>query len=134
MAPKLSIYFDGLCPLCSREIDHYRKQRGSDLLRFVDITLPEFDAAAEGVDPVAVHKVMHVRTAAGELKTGVDSFIAIWESLPAYRVVARVAKWAPASFLLNVGYQGFARVRPLLPRRKRQDCAASPYCETRPKP
>jgi len=134
MHPKLSIYFDGLCPLCSREISHYRKQQGSDQIRFVDITSTEFNPVEEGIDPVKVHKVLHVRTAAGELKTGVDSFIAIWEHLPSYHWLARLARTAPVKLLLTLGYQGFVVLRPLLPRRSRAQCESSPFCEMRSKP
>jgi predicted DCC family thiol-disulfide oxidoreductase YuxK len=125
-----TIYYDGLCYLCSREIDHYRKQSGSDALRFLDITAPDFDANAEGVDPVQVHKVMHVRRQDGTLATGVNAFIEIWKVLPKYNWAARLAVRSLPNLVLNVGYQAFATIRPFLPRKK-GDCAASPYCETK---
>lgn len=130
-APKkqnISVYYDGLCQLCSREIQHYRKSRGSENIRFVDITSPEFQAQKEGVDPVQVHKVMHVRRSDGSLATEVDAFIAIWSVLPSYQWAARLAQQPGVRHLLNAGYQVFARVRPWLPRRK-APCADSPYCE-----
>lgn len=39
----LSVYFDGLCPLCSREIGHYRKAVGNENISFVDITHVDFN-------------------------------------------------------------------------------------------
>ena len=123
-----SVYFDGLCPLCSREIDHYRKQRGAERLRFIDITASDFNAQAEGVDPVAVHKEMHVKTSDGRLVTGVDAFIEIWKVLPRYGFAARLAQRSLIKPVLDFGYMIFATVRPYLPR-KSQGCEASPYCE-----
>lgn len=122
------MYFDGLCHLCSREIDHYRKQNGSDKIEFVDITAPDFDPKKANVDPILVHREMHVRKADGTLAIGVDAFIAIWETLPRYRFAARLAKRGIPHALLTAGYKVFARVRPFLPRKK-SDCSKSPYCE-----
>jgi predicted DCC family thiol-disulfide oxidoreductase YuxK len=125
----LIIYFDGLCPLCSREIDHYRQQEGHERLKFVDITEAEFDAVKEGLDPLQVHKVMHVRTPEGHLKSGVDSFIAIWQRLPKYHWLAEFAKKTWVRPFLDLGYHSFAVLRPYLPRKTRE-CQQSPYCET----
>jgi predicted DCC family thiol-disulfide oxidoreductase YuxK len=123
-----TIYFDGLCQLCSREIKHYRKLPGSDGLIFVDITSPAFDAQKAGLDPMRVHREMHVRRADGSLAIGVDAFIAIWETLPRYHLAARLGKKALPHAVLAAGYFVFARLRPYLPRKK-ADCSASPYCE-----
>lgn len=128
----LTVFYDGLCVLCSREIDLYRRQEGSNSIRFVDIADPSFDAKVEGVDPFRVHKVMHVKTMDGKLRTEVDAFIAIWEVLPSYNFAARLAKLWWIRPALDLGYVGFAKIRPWLPRRKRGNCEQSPYCETRP--
>lgn len=127
---KAKVYYDGLCVLCSKEIDHYRRQTGSDSIDFIDITSPQFDAASEGLDPFLVHKVMHVKTPSGELKTEVDAFIAIWEQLPKYKKLATLAQRKSVHCVLNFGYKGFVVIRPYLPRKK-QGCENSPYCETR---
>jgi predicted DCC family thiol-disulfide oxidoreductase YuxK len=126
----ISIFFDGLCPLCSREIDHYRKQSGSENLNFVDITNSAFSAESEGLDPHEVHKVMHIKRANGEVQTGVDAFIAIWDMLPRYKWLSRNAKQPIVRPFLDIGYHAFALIRPYLPRKTR-DCESSPYCETR---
>jgi predicted DCC family thiol-disulfide oxidoreductase YuxK len=125
---KVQVYFDGLCHLCSREIEHYRKQKGSDEIDFVDITAPNFDPKKANVDPVRVHREMHVRKSDGSLAIGVDAFIAIWETLPSYGFAARLAKKTLPHALLTAGYKVFARVRPFLPRKK-SDCSKSPYCD-----
>ncbi len=128
MQAELNIFYDGLCPLCSREIGHYRGLPGSEKLRFVDITSPDFDAKNEGLDPVQVHKVMHVRTADGKIKTRVDAFVEIWRYLPKYQKLIPLAENKLIRPFLNFGYEVFARViRPILPKNK--DCNQSPYCE-----
>jgi predicted DCC family thiol-disulfide oxidoreductase YuxK len=125
----LSVYFDGACILCSREIEHYRKIDRAQALRLVDIADPRFKAETEGLDPVRVQKVMHVRKADGTLVTGVDAFREIWLHLPRYAWASRVAGWPGIRSVLEVGYHSFAAIRPWLPKRKRpEDECASGVC------
>lgn len=136
MSPALAtVYFDGLCRVCSREIEHYRRCAGSDRLRFIDICSPGFDARSHGLDPQAIHKNMHVRRADGVMMIGVDAFIEIWAVLPRYRMLPKLANALGVRALLNVGYRIFAALRPFLPRRQAafDDCSESPYCDVHPK-
>ena len=125
-----TIYFDGLCRLCSAEINHYRKLEGSDAFEYVDITAAGFEPKDHGLDPYKVHKVMHVRDASGVLHEGVDAFRAIWKELPRYRFLWMAADQPLVRPILEMGYRAFVLARPYLPRRKALDCSASPYCET----
>lgn len=129
--PEIEVYFDGLCHLCAREIDHYKSREGADRIRFVDITAPDFSAEKLGLDPYRVNKYLHVRDINGEWKTGVESFIHIWETLPGYRWLARFVKIKPINKLAQLGYELFATLRPYLPKKVRS-CETSPYCETPP--
>ena len=36
--PELTIYYDGSCPLCRREIAFYRRQPGSERLDWMDVS------------------------------------------------------------------------------------------------
>lgn len=128
-SPRGAIYFDGLCVACSLEINHYRKLQGSENFDFVDITAPGFSPEAHGLDPFKVHKVMHVRSADGILHEGVDAFRTIWINLPRYNFMARLSERPIARAVMELGYRGFVKIRPYLPRRKPADCSASPYCE-----
>ncbi len=119
----VTLYFDGLCPLCSREIAYYRKRAAGDLLRFVDITAPEFNAAEFGLDRKRVHQVMHVKVG-DEVRVGLDAFIAVWQAIPAYRRLARAASLPGLHFILTIGYDAFAVMRTWLPRLKRPICEA----------
>lgn len=116
--------------MCSREMDHYRKQEGAENIAFVDICSSDFDATKEALDPLQVHKVMHVRRKDGTIATRVDAFIAIWETLPRFKILAKIAKARLIKPGLEVGYSCFAAIRPILPRySKNADCQDSPYCE-----
>jgi predicted DCC family thiol-disulfide oxidoreductase YuxK len=129
---KLKVYYDGLCRLCSYEINHYRSLPDSSAIEFVDITSEHFHAETEGLDPVQAHKYLHVKTDDGRIYTGVDSFKEIWKLIPRYN---SWVKYCDNKFLrpiLNVGYHVFAtHIRPYF-QRKTKSCNESPYCELSP--
>lgn len=130
LSPEISVYYDGLCQLCSREINHYKTMSGAHRISFVDITSAEFAAEAEGLDPVKIHESLHVKDSEGNLFIGVDAFVKIWAQLDSLKMLVPVASCGPIKKIMEAGYFVFAKIRPLLPRKS---CADSPYCEVSPK-
>ena len=119
---KLKVYYDGLCPLCSREIYFYRTKDVSSSIDWVDITAIDFDPQSEGLDPKKVHQFFHVKTESGQLVVGVDGFIEIWSRIPALKNWERFASVPGIKPLMRLGYSIFAKVRPYLPRKSVADC------------
>ena len=119
----LTVYYDGSCPVCSREIDRYRTLSQSDRLHFVDISAASFDAVALGLDPSALMKAMHARDAGGRLYLGVEAFRALWLGLPRlrYRYLSQLLGLPVLHLLAVFGYRIFARWRHWLPRRCSRD-------------
>ncbi|MBC7740922.1 MAG: DUF393 domain-containing protein [Bdellovibrionaceae bacterium] len=127
---KLKVYYDGLCKVCSKEINHYKRQVGADQIEFIDICSSQFQAAQEGLNPHKIHKIMHVRRSDGTILTRVDAFIEIWKVLPKYNFLAKIANKRFFKMGLEVFYSAFVAVRPLLPRyANASQCQDSPYCE-----
>ena len=107
------VYYDGSCPLCTLEIDHYAAQAGSENLRFVDVS----DAGAKPGPGLTASQAMarfHIRLPDGQLLSGARAFAAIWEQLPAWAWAARLASLPGVSAVLEGGYRLFLPVRPLL--------------------
>lgn len=128
MLPLRTIYFDGLCQLCSREIDLFRRLAPAGSLVYVDIAADDFDPEAHGVDAEDVHRTMHVRDESGELRTGLDALIAMWEVVPVFRWLATFANLPLFRPVAEVGYAFFAWLRPKLPKRKRAACETG-HCQ-----
>jgi 3-demethoxyubiquinol 3-hydroxylase len=107
------VYFDGACPLCRREIAHYRGQAGAAAIAWVDAA--DCDSAALGADLSrdAALARLHARRADGTLVSGVAAFALIWSRLPAYRWLAPVVARRPVLSLLEFAYSAFLRLRPL---------------------
>jgi predicted DCC family thiol-disulfide oxidoreductase YuxK len=76
------IFYDGQCPLCSREARLYQSRDTLHRLHFINIAAPDFHAPAFGLDPLRVTQVMHSRTPDGILHTQLDAFRTIWRALP----------------------------------------------------
>lgn len=113
--PSLTVYYDGTCPLCRLEIAHYRRQQGADALRFVNVAEPT--ACSPGLSHAQALARFHVRDAQGRLLSGAAAFVGLWQHLPRWRWLGRVAAWAPALALLELGYRAFLPLRPALSRR-----------------
>lgn len=118
---KTVLLYDGACHLCSREITLYKKHNTGKTVGFVDISAAGFDACAWGVDPKAVHKHMHVRRPDGTFAKGLDAFVAVWQVLPGYKWLARVAQTPGVASVLRAGYRIFAELRPYLPKRRQTE-------------
>ena len=121
-APRLTIYYDGLCHLCSREINHYRSNAGAAKVSFVDTTSVGFDPRKEGLDPREINKTMHVKRSDGKIFQGVEAFIEIWHVLTGYAWLAQLFSLPIVKYPAKLGYGIFSRIRPLLPRRSRASC------------
>ena len=112
--PRLTVYYDGACPLCSAEIGHYETRAGSDRLAFVNIA-EEVDTGPELSRDAALRR-LHVRRADGTLLSGAAAFTEIWATLPGWRGLARFATFPGMPWLLERLYRGFLPLRPALSR------------------
>lgn len=108
-----TVYFDGACPLCRREIAHYRRRTSALPIAWVDASA--CDPAALGADlpRSAALTRLHVRTADGALVSGAAAFAALWARVPGYRWLAAVATLQPAMAAMEAAYRAFLRLRPL---------------------
>jgi predicted DCC family thiol-disulfide oxidoreductase YuxK len=109
-AARTEVYYDGACPVCSREIATYRRAEGAEGLRFVDVSCPDATLAPDLTREDALAR-MHVRRADGSLVSGAAAFAALWSALPRWAWLGRIAALPVVAPLLELGYRGFLRVR-----------------------
>lgn len=115
------VFYDGQCPVCSREIDVYRRRAMAERLDYVDITAPDFRAEDYGLDPDEVQRALHVKLANGEVRRGVEGFRVIWRATPGMGWAASVAGWPGVKQIMALGYRLFARNRHLFKLFKSRD-------------
>lgn len=119
----LTVYYDGLCRVCSVEIDHYKKKNTENKIRFVDITADSFSETEENLVGKDYHKHIHARIANGPLIKGVDVFLEIWKVIPGFSFLKKVISNPALRPLFDLGYKGFAAIRPLLPKKTKVECS-----------
>jgi predicted DCC family thiol-disulfide oxidoreductase YuxK len=110
---KPTVYYDGACPVCAREIGVYRRCAGAETVDWVDVAALDHDAkAAHDLSRADAMARFHVRGEDGKLVSGAAAFATLWRALPAWRRWGRVAGWPPLAALLEALYRGFLAVRP----------------------
>ena len=108
-----SVYFDGGCPLCSREIALYQRLGAEGgAVSFVNIMGADC-ALPYGLNEDLALKRLHVTRADGTLVSGAEAFIALWRATPRFKLAGRLASIPPLPWLLERGYRGFLVIRPL---------------------
>lgn len=111
----LTVLYDGGCPLCRREIAHVQglaSQQPESALCFVDVNAAE--SAVPATERAALLARFHVQRADGSRLSGAAAFVAMWNRLPGWRWLARLARLPGALPALELAYRAFLRVRPRL--------------------
>lgn len=135
----LTLYYDGDCPLCAREINLLRRRAAPEQLQLVDISVAPFDAAALGLAHKTLQDLLHARFADGQWVTGLDATLWSWRAAGLGRWAVPLT-WRPLRPLLELGYRLFCRLRPHLEwlphpdgaRRCRNDRCNTPPKQDRP--
>lgn len=131
----LTLYYDGACPLCAREIALLRRRAAAEQLQLVDISSGTFDATALGLSHQAMQERLHARFADGQWVTGLDATLWSWRAAGLGRWAAPLT-WRPLRPLLELGYRLFCALRPHLEWLPHPDgarrCHGSSSCSTAP--
>ena len=108
-SPGLTVLFDGGCPLCSREIAHYRKLTSLIPIQWLDIISDDAMLRRLRVKREDAMAEFHVLDEMGRLHKGADGFVVLWQALPYYRWLARVCVALRMLPLMRRSYARFAR-------------------------
>ena len=112
---RLVVLYDGACPLCRREIGIYRDLTPDRPVEFCDVSDPTNALPTDSTREQLLAR-FHVRHSDGRLESGAHAFIALWERLPYWRWIARVARLPGVAGLMEIAYRGFLRIRPRIQR------------------
>ncbi|MEO8324295.1 MAG: DUF393 domain-containing protein [Nitrospirota bacterium] len=106
----LTVYFDGDCPICRREIDLMKIFNRKNHLQFIDFSASSYHPIEHGLSQCELERVIHARWSDGTLITGVEVFREMWEAI-GLRFLARLARRPTINKLLVRAYEWFARNR-----------------------
>ncbi len=108
--PCLEVFFDGACPVCTREVNAARRRDHQGKIRFVNIADPSFSPDEIGVNTATLNERIHARTREGQLITGVEVFRRLYAELFGERWIGWTRQPLVAR-VLDTLYSAFARNR-----------------------
>lgn len=112
----ITVYFDGLCPVCSREVNVYRRLDRHQGICWQDLARGSDDS----LDLDAAYRLLHVRDADGELHVGFAAHLLMWQRLPGFRLLAWIlGRCRPSAYIAERIYLWLTARRPGLARRQR---------------
>jgi len=104
----ISVFFDGKCNLCSKEINYYQRIAPKNTFNWVDITktpgeLDKFEIKlSDGL------RLMHVADSRGNIFTGVDAFIIMWKQIKYWKFLGLFVSLPIVKQFAKLLYQYFA--------------------------
>ena len=86
------VIYNDTCPICAREIGHYRArtEAAGAAVRYAPIGSEDARAAGLSVDSAA--RRLHVIDGDGRRHAGLDAFLLLWAATPGYGWLARVMR------------------------------------------
>lgn len=115
---RMTVYYDGSCPVCTAEIGHYAKRVDNSCVHFEDVSQTGADTG-DDLDQSQAMARFHVRQADGTLVSGAAGFAALWRATPGWRWLGQIARLPGVTSLLELAYRGFLPLRPLIVRMAR---------------
>ena len=108
-----TIYFDGACPLCSKEIATYQSWRGADKIQWIDVSRCAEENLGTHLDRTQALRELHARDENGMLVSGAAAFILMWRQLPALKWITPYLERPRMLAILDAMYRVFLKCRAL---------------------
>lgn len=111
----IAVYFDGSCPMCTKEIAYYQRLDTDKRVQWVNVagTNPRCPVGYDQQMLLARFHVMDLKTS--QVLNGAAGFARLWREMPnPWRTVGAIASIAPVTWLLEMGYRVTLKVRPWL--------------------
>lgn len=105
---KPTMFYDGACPLCRREVAHYRRLDRAGRVTWVDIAADAAPLEALNIMPAEAMRHLHALDGQGRVQVGAWAFATIWAELPYYRWLDKLVRLPGLLPLLDRVYRRFA--------------------------
>lgn len=104
----ITVYFDGNCGLCNKEINFYRKITKSNpsLFNWANLHEPEI-LRGESFTKTEAMEILHVKGSDNQIYKGVYAFIVIWKNIKYMKWLGYLSSIPPITFILKFLYRLF---------------------------
>lgn len=110
----LTVFYDGGCPICAREVGMYQSLKGAEFIKWVNLSaLPDGEVAPGVIKKNALAR-FHAVDYKGNIHVGGAAFVALWCMLPKFRILGALFNRWPFRAILDHLYRLFLVVRPFL--------------------
>jgi len=107
---ELILFFDGKCPLCTKEIALLERYDKNAKIQFEDINSKSFETKFPSIDLQEAGNVLHGQLLGGTIITGMDVTFMAWDLVERHRWL-KLLNLPLVRPLTDWGYQIFARHR-----------------------
>ena len=107
-----TVYYDGSCPLCAKEISFYRTKEGADGIIWNDVANWTQGNLIPGLSRETVLRRFHVKTADGTILSGAAAFAHLWLNLPGWRLLGAMIGNRLVLPFAETAYRMFLLIRP----------------------
>lgn len=109
---RVTVWYDGACPLCIREIALMRRLDRAKRLHFIDVARADATCPLDrGLMLSRLHALED-----GQMLRSAAAFAAMWRAIPTLRWLGLAARLRPVGIALEGLYRAFLLVRPALQR------------------
>ena len=112
-AQPVTVFYDGACPLCVREIALLRRLVHGSRVQFEDVSPPDASPSCP-IDRTTLMARFHARLPDGSIVSGARAFTESWGRVRYLGWLRPVGAFAPSRWLLDGLYRVFLVVRPAL--------------------
>ena len=107
---QVTVWYDGQCPLCAREIALLRRLDRRAAISFVDVSDEGTFCPIDRSEALARFHASEN----GQLVSGMEAFAAMWRAIPLLRPFGVAARNRVVLAVLEALYLSFLKIRPLL--------------------
>ena len=111
----ITVFYDGACPLCAREIGLMRRLDQRERIAFEDVA-DEGAPVSCPIDRADLLARFHARLPDGEMVSGARAFTEAYARVPGLGWAAGLGRFGPTRAALDWLYARFLRIRPRIQR------------------
>ena len=107
----ITVFYDGKCGLCSKEINHYKTIANPKKFTWLDVANNPNYLKSIDVNLSDALMQLHVLDNENNIHVGVDAFIIIWSNLKFWCILSFIVRLPIIKQIANLLYKKFAEHR-----------------------
>lgn len=105
---QIEVFFDGSCPLCTREINLYKNTPTSCSISYIDVSSME-----SSEEKNKLMKRFHIKDQQGNMLSGAKAFVELWKQMKGWKYLAKPFDNKIGLSILEFFYIQFLKIRPI---------------------